>query len=149
MGSEMCIRDSLNPEDLVLECADPNIATLTAAWVANNGNGVASDVCSEVEWTAVALEPIAGCGTTSETPYLFTVTDECDNSSTRFASVITENTTPPEIVVPEELVVECDGAGNEMEFTAWLNSVSGSSQCGEVTFESNLYNTISGCGGNN
>ena len=48
----------LDPEDLVLECADPNNPTLITAWLDNNGGGQATDGCSAVTWSNIALSLI-------------------------------------------------------------------------------------------
>jgi len=137
----------LNPQDLVLECADGNNAAFIAAWIAANGNAVASDQCSDVTWVASALDPSEGCGATENTPYVFTVTDACGNTSTRMASVIVENTTAPIVTPPADITVECDGSGNGSELLAWLTTASGASDCGDVNVVSGLYNSISACGG--
>ena len=137
----------LNPQDLILECADANSPAFIASWLMANGNGIASDVCSAVVWTNAAGEPIPECGSTSETPYVFTITDDCGNTSSALASVVTENTTPPSLTAPMDMTVECDGSGNDTELLSWLDSVTGQSECGSVNLNSNLFNTISACGG--
>jgi hypothetical protein len=137
----------LRPSNLMLECADPNNANLVSIWLANNGGGIASDLCSTPVWMVEEISEIPSCGSTSETVYLFTITDDCNNTNTAFASVITENTTAPILSTPTELTVECDGSNNLTELNNWLALADGSSDCGSVSIENQLFNTISDCGG--
>ncbi len=153
--SEIILLDRLNPvfdvqpDDLVIECASDDYASLYSAWLASNGNGIASDLCGEITWLIESQDELGGCGENSNIPHLFTVTDACGNSSTAIANVITEDTTSPELTLPTDLVVECDGAGNIAEKNAWLETVSATDLCGEITTAFVLENSISACGDSN
>ncbi|MDA8693491.1 HYR domain-containing protein, partial [Saprospiraceae bacterium] len=137
----------IEPDDLVLECADPNNPALLSAWLSSNGGAIAEDNCSTITWSNMALGAIDACGNTSSTPYVFTVTDACGNTTTASADVITEDNTSPSLVLPTDMTVECDGAGNTTAKQNWLASISGSDTCSDVTTDSELFNTISACGG--
>ena len=96
-------------------------------------------------WTIVGQVNVGACGGTSSTLYTFQVEDNCGNTSTTQASVIIDDTTPPVLNVPQNQVEECSNI--VISLNAWLAEVTGSDQCGAVTFTSVLWNTTSGCGG--
>ena len=131
--------------DLVLECADPLIAILTAGWIENVGGATASDGCSEpLNWSFEALPSLSSCGTAGTTTYIFTVTDDCGNSTTTSAQVIIEDSTPPVLIVPEDQLEECEDI--QVDLATWQAEATASDECGDVVIEIILFNTISGCG---
>ncbi len=136
-----------SPMDLILECSNTNNSNLYNSWLDANGNGVASDNCGEITWSVSVLDAIPSCGQTESIPHLWTITDECGNFSTAISNVITNDNNSPEITAPDILVVECDGLGNTSQLDDWLESVTGSDDCGEVSLSYTLNNTISACGG--
>ena len=141
----------IEAQDLILECADGNNATLIAAWIANNGGAVASDACSVTnpltDWSEMEGAAIASCGANTSTSYVFTVTDDCGNTSTTSASVIIGDTTPPELTLPADITVECNAPG-ETTLLDWQSTAMVADDCGTpMPITSELWNTISGCGG--
>ena len=52
----------------------------------------------------------------------------------------------PKITVPGNLTVECDGAGNQAELDAWLNSATSSVGCGGATITHDFQSLSSDCG---
>ena len=85
------------PDDITLECGD--IIPVTSA----NAN----DICDEdVEVTFEDSEAMGNC------PQLivrtFTAVDDCNNSTSCTQHIYIEDTTPPEIVCPADVTVECD-----------------------------------------
>jgi len=135
LSIQIIIEDNTNPvlgalpQDITIECNDPNYSDIYDQWIFENGQGLATDECGEITWDVVAGDPILGCGANENIIHLFTVTDECGNTTTATATVLTEDTTPPVINLPTDLVVECDGAGNSAARTAWLESISGMDDC--------------------
>ncbi len=144
------IEDSTSPEivveasDLVLECGAMNGGAISA-WELSQGGAMASDGCSDMALTwSMSSSSVMGCGSSSVTTYVFTVEDNCGNTSTTSASVIIEDSTSPVLVVPMEQTEEC---GNiQVDLPTWLGSASGSDACGSVSITSTLWNTIEGCG---
>ena len=131
--------------DLIVECADGDNATALANWLIANGNTMAVDSCGSVTWTNVAMTTVDQCGMTSKTPYVFTATDECGNTSTSIANYIIEDTKKPTLIVPSEMTVECDGAGNTTELEAWLTSATATDNCGTPTLTTILFSSIDSC----
>ncbi len=144
------IEDRTSPEivveasDLVLECGAMNGGAISA-WELSQGGAMASDDCSDMALTwSMSSSSVMGCGSSSVTTYVFTVEDNCGNTSTTSASVIIEDSTSPLLVVPMEQTEEC---GNiQVDLPTWLGSASGSDACGSVSITSTLWNTIEGCG---
>ncbi len=131
------------PTDLVVECgstADIN------AWLNNNGGATATDNCSDepLVWTFEAGNSVQRCGLTEATEYTFTVTDNCGNTNTVTASVITEDTTDPVLTPPVDQIEEC---GNEsISVTDWIATATATDVCGDVTIDHVLWNSNLGCG---
>ena len=78
-------------QDLLLECADRNNATLITAWEANFGSALASDECSDemLVWTIVGQVNVGACGGTSSTLYtclLYTSPSPRDRQKSRMPS---------------------------------------------------------------
>jgi len=134
------------PIDEIVECSATSAATYSA-WLLNNGGAVASDNCGIVTWSVVAQPAIPICGNSESISHVFTITDECGNAATASAVFSTEDTTDPILVLPSDLMVECDGAGNTADKAAWLATASANDECGTAVTSYRLSNTISGCGG--
>jgi len=134
------------PSDLIIECASGNYASLYSEWLSANGNGIASDICGELSWEIEPQDDLGGCGDNSNVPHVFTITDECGNSTAIIANVLTEDTTAPSLSLPSDLTVECDGSGNLTDKSDWLETLSATDECGEVVTSYALENSISDCG---
>ena len=64
-------------------------------------------------------------GATGTATVTFTATDACGNQTSLEASVTIEDSTAPNLIESaNDLIVECDGAGND-ERDAWLNNHGG------------------------
>ena len=116
---------------------------------------MAFDSCSVLVYSNDFVQLSNGCGPTSTTGsslVTFTATDACGNSLTRQATVSVVDNTPPAIVTPaKDTIVECDGAGNTLALSAWLNLNGGAVAediCSDVFWNAPiLMNSIEGCGG--
>ncbi|MBT8231660.1 MAG: T9SS type A sorting domain-containing protein, partial [Bacteroidia bacterium] len=90
------------------------------------------------------------CGATGSVTVVFTATDECGNSTDTIATFTIEDTTNPVITTPPaDLTVECDGAGNQAELDAWLDSFAGAvgeDLCGDATWSHNFTALSDDCG---
>ena len=116
------------PEDLVVECGDPDFDLIISDWLASV---TATDNCSEVEITNTYFaEGFSDeCGQTGTQFVFFTAADACGNQSNCIASISIVDTTPPSFVsFPDDLTISCE------------DDVPGSSaeavdECGNVTIE--------------
>src|SRR5690606_32392680 len=135
------------------ECgADAEAALL--AWLANNGGATATDSCdADLTWTNDYNDGanfIAACGNTGEVTVTFTAADDCGNSVSTVAKFTIVDTTKPVFDInPQNVEAECDGAGKEAEYEAWLAAYAGaqaSDNCGEVTYSYSLVDTAVLCG---
>ena len=79
------------------------------------------------------------------------VTDHCGNTTTvscdQFISV--EDTTAPEVMAAADATVECDGAGNGGDLTAWLDINGGATAtdaCSDVTWTNDFVALDAACG---
>jgi hypothetical protein len=74
------------PADLVLECADPDIALDIAAW-----NATATDNCdTDVSIVKTLINTVGQCGNSEIRLYRFVATDNVGNTSVCYANVIIE-----------------------------------------------------------
>ncbi len=77
-------------------------------------------------------------------------TDACGNASAPVSQTITvQDSTPPTITTQaSNIIVDCDGQGNQNALTAWLNSNGGASAtdlCSNVTWTNNFNSNTSNC----
>ena len=127
------------PEPLVIECNSAGGVSLDdpaiQEWLAS---ATAFDTCgtATLSHDAPAFFP-AGCGTGTPITVTFSATDECGNPASASSTVTVVDMTPPNLSVPEPLVLECNGPGgvrlDDSEVQAWLGSASATDLCGNVT----------------
>ena len=87
------------------------------------------------------------CGTTGLATVTWTASDECGLSTTASATfAIFDYTAPTFDVVPENMVVECDGNGNTDALNAWLESASATDICSEVNVTNDFDGIDAACG---
>jgi hypothetical protein len=67
------------------------------------------------------------------------VDNNCDGT-------IDEDLTPPEVTCPEDLTLECDGAGNVAELDAWLAEAAAGDNCEVMSFSSDFEGLADDCG---
>jgi hypothetical protein len=135
--------------DETVECdGTPDPMGAFAAWLADNGGAVATDVCGDVIWTNNSMGLSDLCGATGTETVIFTATDECDNFSTTTATFTIEDTTDPVwIMEPADMTVECDGTADpDGAFAAWLISFTGMDTCGDVVVTNNSMGLSDLCG---
>jgi len=137
------------PTDLTVECDGlGNIAELEA-WAESNTGVDAEDECGTITWSYEVGDLTPACGLTGTAIVVLIATDDCGNSSTTTANFTIEDNTPPSIVqAPEDLTIDCDGAGNTAEIQAWLDAQGnavGDDDCGNVSWENDFENTFGPC----
>jgi hypothetical protein len=127
------------PDDLVLECGPESEAEI-AAWLASAS---ATDNCG----TALVTNDytgLNGCGGAGTVTVVFTATDECGLTSTCERSITINDTTPPVLDCPPDLVVEC-GPGAAAAVAAWLASATATDSCGSVSITNDFGGLSDAC----
>jgi subtilisin-like proprotein convertase family protein len=129
-----------NPaSDMTVECDGAGNLAELQAWLDDDAGASWEDECgTTTRNTPELLTTIEGCGLTNEMRYAFTATDACGNvSDTIIGIFIIEDTTSPTID-PEamNMVVECDGDGNDSDLQAWLDSMASSAATDACSDES-------------
>jgi len=95
------------------------------AWLNSNGGAVATDTCDPqaVTWTHTLVGPIVSCDFATVT---FTAMDGCGLSSSTTATFTSVDSTPPAFNPPaSDTSVECNGSGNTLSYSAWIDSHGG------------------------
>ena len=142
-------------QDETVECDGEGNADQLAAWLANNGGAVASDICSDVVWSNDYGQLSDECGATGSVYVTFTVTDDCGLSSSTAATFTIEDTTDPSIdSEAEDMTVECkelndDNRSSDPSIEDWLNNNGGASAsdaCGDVTWSNDFSGLSDDCG---
>ncbi len=96
------------PADITIECdesTDPS-NTGSASGVDNCTTGLDEVV---ITFSDVSTQTMTGCGQYNYTiTRTWVATDACGNSSSTLQTIEVEDTTPPEITCPANIIVECD-----------------------------------------
>ncbi|MGJ8593628.1 MAG: gliding motility-associated C-terminal domain-containing protein [Aquaticitalea sp.] len=129
--------------NLTVECdGNGNLDDLND-WLASQGGASASDSCSSITWTHNFGELSNECGATGSASVTFTATDDCGNNATTTATFTIEDTTNPVLdIEATNIVVECDGSGNNGAIEEWLNNngnASASDSCSATVTWTNDY----------
>ncbi len=134
------------PQDLYLECdGSGNLADI-AIWLANNGDATAFDQCDNtISWSNAELSDETICGDATVLSYTFIITDDCLNASSQTAQVFIEDASGPSLTVPMDHVDECNDIS--LSLADWLAQAESEDVCGSAAITSQLWNTISACGG--
>merc|ERR1712110_920333 len=113
-------------QSTVVEC-DPNgNDNAFDLFVANNGGARATDVCSNstLTWRSSFEDAPSGCDSEIVT---FTVTDACGRSASTTATfTILDRVAPVFNPLPQNVAVECDGAGNTAAYRNFVDTNAGS-----------------------
>ena len=139
------------PQNEVVECDGSGNTSAYNTWLASFGNSVAEDICGTVTYSYAVIDTVVGCGKTSKTTVKFTATDACGNKVSEQATFEIVDTNGPEFITEaEDLVVECDGTGNNSDLTAWLNNRAGATakdDCSTgLTWSHNFKGLTKACG---
>ena len=138
--------------DTLVDCDGLGNTDDLDSWLANNGGAEALDACSDFNWSYELISSLSGCSGTSVRRYAFVATDECGNESVRTeANFTVRDTIKPQISIPAStLTVDCDGQGNVIQRTNWLNNHGGAIAndicSGSLTWTYDLINEKDSCG---
>ena len=140
---------SLEAADMTVECDGSGNQAQLQAWLTDNGGAEASDACG-ISWSHDFMALSDDCGNTGSALVTFTVQDPSGNSVTTSATFTIEDNTDPSIdVAAANQTVECDGAGNEAQLNAWIDSHGGAAAsdiCGGVTWSHDFTALSDDCG---
>lgn len=143
----------IEPQNAEVECDGAGNTAEYEAWLAAYADAQASDNCGTVTYSYSIVDTVVLCGKTSQKVVRFTATDECGNRVSKQATFTIVDTTAPDFITePEDVTVECDGAGNMNELNAWLSSNGGGATATDlcstkVTWSNNYRGLSNDCGG--
>ena len=135
--------------DATVECDGAGNAADLNAWLASNGGATATDACGGVMWTNDFDALSDDCGATGAATVTFTATDDCGNATSTTATFTIEDTTAPDVMAAADATVECDGAGNSVDLSNWLDSNGGATAtdaCGGVMWTNDFDALSDDCG---
>ena len=128
------------PADVEIGCEEPRTPDFT-------GWALAHDTCDSaplVEWSDT--EYLTGCNGTGTIARNWTATDHCGNRNSCLQTITIVDRTPPELICPDDLVLEC-GPESEAEIAAWLASTHATDDCGAAVVTNDYTGLAGGCGG--
>ena len=115
---------STSAQPLNVEC-DANTVTNINAWLAANGNAVASEACGTVTWAHDYMGYSTVCPGSGTATVIFTATDECGLSSSTMAVITVSDTQNPTFTTPPSSMQAQCSATVMADYTAWLDSHGG------------------------
>ena len=132
------------PLDVTVECDAETLEEACAEWDSLNVvylADCATDACDDSVTVTSDYNPEnteIECGSAGTLYVTYTVKDDCGNASYFYATYTVTDTTAPEIVCPDDLVLTCeDSLTHEASIQAWLATVSGSDNCNFDTITNN------------
>jgi subtilisin-like proprotein convertase family protein len=129
-------------EDLTVDCGDGEASSALLAWLNNQGGAAATDACGEVSWTNNYTGNLSdGCGPNGSVEVTFTATDACGNTATTSATFTRQDTTAPDLTVPQDLVLQCNDPLNEAIINNWLRTAQAIDACDASIMVANDYET--------
>jgi len=133
------------PSDVAIDCGTGGAGSPVRRWL----NSVdVSDGCSDVELSVETRQLSDGCGEAATTRARWTAVDRCGNTSTYTATLTVRGTDPLFVVIPpDDVTVECDGAGNENAFDRWVAAATTQGGCGGEVLEHAVTRTHEPCAG--
>jgi gliding motility-associated-like protein len=147
------IEDNISPTitqpaaNIIVQCNGQGNNTALTNWLTNHGGATASDNCSTVTWTNNFDIITKDCS--APVTVEFTATDACGNKTITSATYTIDDKIAPTITQPAaNLIVQCDGQGNNTALTSWLNNHAGataSDNCSTVTWTNNFDTITKDC----
>ncbi|MGE5382253.1 MAG: HYR domain-containing protein, partial [Omnitrophica WOR_2 bacterium] len=131
-----------NIENISISCEEvPNLQPINLPY--NNGETTGCSISGEV--TGVITGEYIGCNSIFTQTWSFT--DNCGRTSIQTQTItVIDNTPPTFTLTPENLVVECDGTGNQTQLQSWLNSAIAIDNCSATTVTNNFTGLSNECG---
>jgi hypothetical protein len=126
------------PQDVNVECDGSGNSAELNAWL-NSAAGF--DICGNVSISNDFSSLSNDCGSTGLATVTWTAVDDCGNAATTSAALTVVDTTPPSIICPADVTLECAADTN----VAATGSATGSDTCGGVTI-AHSDSSVPGCG---
>ena len=135
----------------VVECDGNGNSDELTAWLQIWDSGITvTDNCGGVSVGKTSTILTDECGATGMASVSFVATDACGNQTDTTLTFTIEDTTPPTLLTTaQDSTVECDGAGNQAAFDAWLTSHGGATAedvCGNYTWSNDFTALSDDCG---
>ncbi len=135
------------PVNVTIECDDPSDPTATGTATAS-GDNCSPDAQLTVTFSDISTQTANGCGNMNYTiSRTWTASDPCGNTATCIQTITVEDNTPPMIICPPVVSIECDedtSSANTGMATA-TDNCSGASDI-TIIFSDVSTQTTSGCG---
>src|SRR5690606_924685 len=145
------VNDDINPTFVgTLPAATVNVSC--ASEVPEAATLTATDNCGNATVTFDETRVDGDCDNNFTLTRVWTATDACGNTAVYEQLVIVDDQIAPFITTnPQDLTVQCDGAGNTTALNAWLANYGGAiatDNCGAVTWTHNydVANFVATCG---
>ncbi|WP_188605634.1 HYR-like domain-containing protein [Aquaticitalea lipolytica] len=132
------------PQDFTIDCGAVANFQAPTLYYSNGVEGGACAIYGEAQGTYTPFE--GSCGSFE---VYYTFMDECEREINASLTVTVEDNTAPEITPGSDMTVECDGAGNAAQLSAWLANNGGATatdNCGNVTWSNNFTSLSDLCG---
>ena len=133
------------PNDITIEC-DVDATDLT---ITGDVTDEADNCDTDLEATYSDSVANGSCANELIITRTWSLTDACENSTTLVQTINIVDTTAPIIdTSANNIIVECDGTGNNSEIQDWVDSNGGataSDSCGNVTWNNNYNGVVSDC----
>ncbi len=140
MGVPLVTAQTLTiPEDVSVECSGSIAPTVLAS-------ATASDGCSITDITYNDAENLTSCNNTGTIVRTWTATDNCGNELSEDQLITVVDTTPPSLVVPDDVVVDCGGSTDPEAETTGIATASDACGIGAIaaTFQDDVTG-LTGC----
>lgn len=135
--------------DTTIESNIENQDDAIQSWLDNHGGATATGFCGELIWSHNFSELSNDCGVTGNAVVTFIATDECGSAETTATVNVVDSSPPVFLNQSTDLLVECNGVGNQADLVPWLINHGGaqaSDDGGNLTW-SNDYSMLSNsCG---
>lgn len=128
-----------------IESQDDAIQT----WLDNHGGAIASGFCGELIWSHNFSNLSNDCGATGNAEVTFIATDECGSAETTATVNVVDSSPPVFLNQSTDLLVECNGVGNQADLVPWLISHGGataSDDGGNLTWSNDYSMLNDSCG---
>jgi len=137
-------------QDLMIECSADNTTEIIEDWLEDNGGASAvSEFCEELEWYHdFDINDIQyDCGLSYKSDVNFFVSDKCGNAHSTQASIIVEDTKPPELIELSKELIVSNVADIDNIIRDWLANNGGAvatEDCGSMSWSHNYTNLTTG-----
>lgn len=135
--------------DTIIESNIENQDDAIQSWLDNRGGASATGFCGELIWSDDYINLSNECGPTGSALVTFTAFDECGSTETTATVTVVDSSPPVLSSQSTDLIVACDGMGNQADLIPWLVNHGGalaSDDGGNLTW-SNDYSTMNNsCG---